>query len=486
MNNKRLSISICIFIISILKMGAQTLNEICEIGLPVIIINTVNYEEPTCEFVTSPEGATGESITNATKVPCSITIRLHDEILYESGLYKADTSGATIKLRGNTSTKLRAKPYKLKLEKKADLLLRDDDDKYKDKEFLLLLAYNNFLRTHIGFTLNEIIDMPYKPEFKPVNVFINNKYRGLYYLTESVKRNKDCRINVDKKTGYIFEYDAYWWNEDYYIDTEFSNKKMKFTLKYPDTNDITEEQKTYIEQWLKEMQNAVINEQSEDYLCLDTCARWILAQDFLGISDGAGSNLFFAKANNTSESKAYPATLWDFDCICRNENEWSSAHKGDYFFKYLFDNDKNSSFITAYCKEWIKFVDNQVTEKLIQAIKEYADSDEGKAFEKSYNLTSSSYNINIPTWSITEQTKIYEEWFTTRKEWMDNTINDLYPEIIDMLQDESKTYNISFRSPFYKDNNDSNYNAYDILGKKVPSTHKGIKIINRRKVIIQE
>ena len=201
MNKKRLSISICIFIISILEMGAQTLNEICEIGLPVIIINTVNNEEPTCEFVTSPEGAVGESITNATKVPCSITIRLHDEILYESGLYKADTSGATIKIRGNTSTILRAKPYKLKLEKKADLLLRNDDDKYKDKEFLLLIAYKNLFRTYVGFTLNEIIDMPYKPEIKPVNVFMNNKYRGLYYLTESVKRNKDCRINVDKKTA---------------------------------------------------------------------------------------------------------------------------------------------------------------------------------------------------------------------------------------------------------------------------------------------
>ena len=134
-------------------MWAQTLNEICEIGLPVIIINTVNNEEPTCEFVTSPEGAAGKSITNATKVPCSITIRLHDEILYESGLYKADTSGATIKIRGNTSTKLRAKPYKLKLEKKADLLLRDDDDKYKDKEFLLLLTYNKFFKdTHRFYT----------------------------------------------------------------------------------------------------------------------------------------------------------------------------------------------------------------------------------------------------------------------------------------------------------------------------------------------
>ncbi len=485
MNKKHLFIIICMLIISIVEIGAQTLNEVCEIGLPVVIINTENDENPTCEFVSAPDGAVGESITNATKVPCSITIRLHDEILYESGNYKADTSGAKIKIRGNTSTKLKAKPYKLKLEKKADLLLRNDDDKYEDKEFLLLVAYKNRFRTYVGLTLNEIIDMPYKPAFRPVNVFLNDKYRGLYYLTESIKRNKNCRINVDKESGYIFEYDAYWWNEDYYIDTEFSNTAMKYTLKYPDTKDITDDQKTYIEQWLKDMQLAVLDGQSDEYLNLDTCARWILAQDFLGISDGAGSNLFFAKTDNTSESKAYPVTLWDFDCICLIEDEWSSPHKGNYFFKNLFDNDKNCSFITAYCKEWIKFSKSQVTERLIQTLNEFAASDEGKAFEKSYNLTSLRYNSDEPTWSITDQVKSYEKWFTMRKEWMDETIYNQYPEIMRLLQGQTTTtHNVYFTDPFNNEN--INNKSYDFLGRRIPSPYKGLQIINRAKVIVRE
>ncbi len=485
MNKRHLFIIICMLIISIVEIGAQTLNEVCEIGLPVVIINTENDEDPTCEFVSAPDGAVGESITNATKVPCSITIRLHDEILYESGNYKADTSGAKIKIRGNTSTKLKAKPYKLKLEKKADLLLRNDDDKYEDKEFLLLVAYKNRFRTYVGLTLNEIIDMPYKPAFRPVNVFLNDKYRGLYYLTESVKRNKDCRINVDKESGYIFEYDAYWWNEDYYIDTEFSNTAMKYTLKYPDTKDITDDQKAYIEQWLKDMQLAVLDGHSDEYLNLDTCARWILAQDFLGISDGAGSNLFFAKTDNTSETKAYPATLWDFDCICLSENEWSSPHKGKFFFYYLFNNDINYSFITAYCNEWYKFTQSQVAERLIQTLYDFADSDEGKAFEKSYNLTSRRYNSDEPTWSITDQVKSYEEWFTKRKEWMEETVYDTYlPKKYFVPGHTTATHNI-----YSHDSSDkgSIYNkSYDFLGRRVPSPYKGLQIINRGKVIVRE
>lgn len=485
MNKRHLFIIICMLIISIVEIGAQTLNEVCEIGLPVVIINTENNEEPTYEYVTAPEGAVGESITNATKVPCSITIRLHNDTLYESSNYIPDTSGAKIKIRGNTSTRLKAKSYKLKLEKKADLLMRNDDDKYKDKEFLLLIAYKNQLKTYVGFSLNEIIDMPYKPAFRPVNVFLNNKYRGLYYLTESVKRNKDCRINVDKENGYIFEYDAYWWNEDYYIDTEFSNTAMKFTLKYPDTKDITDDQKSYIEQWLKDMQLAVLDGQSDEYLSLDTCARWILAQDFLGISDGAGCNLFFAKTDNTSESKAYPATLWDFDCICLSENEWSSPHKGKFFFNYLFNNDKDTSFITAYCKEWFNFSKSQVADRLIQTLYEFATSDEGKAFEKSYNLTSIRYNSNEPTLNIIAQVESYEEWFTKREEWMEETIFDTYfPKMYFIPGHTTATHNIHSNDPF--DKGSFNYRNYDFLGRRMPSSYKGMQIINRKKVIVRE
>ena len=104
------------------------------IGLPVIIVNTVNQEFPTCDYVTSPEGSFGQSITNNNKVACQIIIIQEQDTLYNSGEYKKGSSGATIKINGNTSAYwFDNKPYKIKLEKKADLLLRHDD-KYEDKE----------------------------------------------------------------------------------------------------------------------------------------------------------------------------------------------------------------------------------------------------------------------------------------------------------------------------------------------------------------
>ena len=144
----------------------------------------------------------------------------------------------------------------------------------------------------------------------------------------------------------------------------------------------------------------------------------------------------------------------------------------------MFENDKNNTFATAYCKEWIKFSKDLVTEKLIKALNEYALSDEGKAFEKSYNLSSLRYNSNDSSWSITDQVKEYKEWFTARKEWMDESINILYPDIMKFMQDQTLTHNLNSRNPFNK--------SYDILGRRVPSSYKGIKIINRKKVIVRE
>ena len=72
-------------------------DNISQIGLPVVSITTVNGEEPTCDYVDAPEGSFGQSITNATKVPCRIVITKGNDVIYDSGDYQKNTSGATIK-----------------------------------------------------------------------------------------------------------------------------------------------------------------------------------------------------------------------------------------------------------------------------------------------------------------------------------------------------------------------------------------------------
>lgn len=179
------------------------------VGLLTMYINTVDCVEPTCDYVEPPVGGVSLSIANATKVPGSLVIKQGEKILYDSGEYIKGLSGMTVRIRGNTSAYLPKKPYKIKLQKKADLLSRGDDKKFKDKDWLLLKDGDITINNMIGFMVNELVGMPWTPSYKYVELVMNGDYRGVYMLCESVKRNPECRIDVDKD-GMIAEYDAYW------------------------------------------------------------------------------------------------------------------------------------------------------------------------------------------------------------------------------------------------------------------------------------
>ena len=173
----------------------MSLSEIIALGLPVIYVETVDHEEPSCDYVSAPSGSMGKSITNVTKVHGRLVVynRLDnmDSVMYDSGDYEKDVSGMTIKLRGNTSAYDVKKPYKIKLQKKFDLMFGGNEAVYKDKEWLLLR--DDYLYTTAGLLVNELVGMTWTPRHRFVNLVINDRYRGAYLLCESIKRNPDCR-----------------------------------------------------------------------------------------------------------------------------------------------------------------------------------------------------------------------------------------------------------------------------------------------------
>ena len=206
--------------------------------------------------------------------------------------------------------------------------------KYKDKDWLLL-KYDN-IRSLVGFKLNELIKMQWTPSFQFVNLVLNGDYKGLYLLAESEERNSDCRLDVDK-SGYIIEYDAYWWNEDAYFVSDWTYP-LNYTFKYPDEEDVTEEQIAYIKNYI-DILEASINEGSsyESYMDVDSWARWILAHDILGTWDSWGSNIYITKYDNTNISKLMMPNLWDFDSNFWMTDSWANAHVSDtHYFKKLF------------------------------------------------------------------------------------------------------------------------------------------------------
>ena len=387
-----------------------------EVGLPVLWIETVNGELPTCEYIRHPEGAMGATITNATKVPARLVITKGDLTLYDSGDYVENESGITFRIRGNTSASRDKKPYKIKLQKKADLLCRGNDSIYHDKNWILLRDEKLF--TKIGFKLNEMIGMQWTPAYEYVNVVVNGKYIGNYMLVESVSRNRKCRLDVEK-TGFVFEYDPYWWNEDLYVDSPTLPSYMRYTFKYPDPEDITEDQLHYFKKMIESVEYSLKDGNYDKYIETNSFVNWLLVQDILGNGDGGGSNYYMTKYDDTSKSKVMMANLWDFDRIMIDENKWSNNHGGWFYYQILL---KNGDFLRAY-KYKFKEIAPTYFDEMIAFLDEYANSEEGVAVSRSLELNNQQWNDDYL--SLKEYIDDEKLWFKKRKVWMMNAMNDI-------------------------------------------------------------
>ncbi len=445
---------------------AQNLFDIAnvrQLGLITVDITTVNGEIPTCDYASAPEGSMGETCINQTKVHCRIVIYDHDNVLYDSGEYEKGVSGATIKINGNTSSFYNNKPYKLKLQKKADLLQRGNQ-KYADKNWRLIKDILS-LNTIIGLKVNELLELPWTPTYKPCNVFLNNEYQGCYLLIESVKRNSDCRLNVDKETGYIVERDAYWWKEDKYFETDFfsQQKAYRWTWKYPDEEDVTAEQEQYIRDYINKTEESIVNGTYDQYIDVLSFAKWLLAHDILGTWDSGGSNLFVMKYDNTDNTLLQMANLWDFDtCFRMAENKFSRYHQGsyDYYFPSLFEST-NHTFSNTYRQLWNEKKD-LLQNNLLAYIENYINSDEAQAIQRSRELHAQRWHFDID--SVQEDGIFIKKWLTHHFEFLDQMINT-----------QTAIHIIS-------SNDSTNKDVYNLFGIKTKTPiNKGIYISNGKK-----
>lgn len=391
--------------------------EIAETGMKTLVVETIDGEEPTCESIEAPAGSWGVGITNVNKVPGSLVI-LDSEgnSLYESGIYEKKESGMTIKVRGNTSARFEKKPYKIKLEKKGDLLLRGDKS-LNDKNWVLLSPNNNLLE--LGFLIGKWIEMPWSPEYEYVHLVLNDRYRGVYLLAEAVERNEKCRIVTDD-TGFVTERDPYWWNEDGQYLPSVWNPQFNWTMKYPDFEDLSEDQTEYIKQMLGEFEDIISTEAYENLIDIDSFCRWLVAQDILGTSDGGGTNFYIAKNDNTPDSKLYIPVLWDVDSGMETEDEWSSVHKQQCILP-LFENT-NTALKSQYVNIYRQF--SPAIYANLDDLAARLQSSEWEWFNKAAELNNALWGKEALHTGPHNASDL-EWWFPARKLWLDNAVSEL-------------------------------------------------------------
>lgn len=234
-----------------------------------------------------------------------------------------------IKARGNyTRTGFAKKPFKLKLGSKQALL-----GLTKSKHFAILAHADDskgYLRNFTGFNLGKRIGLPWTPDQQPVEVVINGDYRGLYFLTESI-RVEEKRVNIvelnDEETdgklisgGYIVELDNY--DEPYesqiVMDEKVANganvgyvDKLRVTFDTPEV--YSDLQRKFITEQFTAMNNYVgqNNDALWSYLDLDDAARYYLVEEIVSHTESYHGSTYLFRDYGDGQ-KWHFSPLWDF------------------------------------------------------------------------------------------------------------------------------------------------------------------------------
>lgn len=274
-------------------------------NIPTVVVNTVAAEEPYDK---------------------EHNIEARIIIISDNGTSLLDASG-TARLRGNASMQFPKKPYRIKFDKKQRVL----DAPAKAKKWTLINNYGDktLLRNDVAFETARRLGMEYVPYLRSVDVILNGEYKGNYQLCDQVEVN-DGRVDVEEMSpsdnsgdeltgGYLVEVDAY---ADQEVSWFSSAHGIPVTIKSPDEDDITPEQKAYITNYFNQVESRLWSSTTNGTLTyreifdVNSFLRHFLVGEISGNTDTYWSTYMYKYRGNPV---FYTGPVWDFDIAFDND-----------------------------------------------------------------------------------------------------------------------------------------------------------------------
>ena len=412
--------------------------EFAENSLPVVYLN-IDESKGTIE-------AMNKSKNHSEKCCGKFSIQVPDGYISEySGNTETDYSDLDleyIKGRGNSSWAEEKKSYKIKLDKKADLFGMG-----ANKHWVLLANSLDVtqMRNRVTYWLGSELGLEFTPQSIPVEVVMNNKYLGTYFLSEHI-RVGEGRVEIDELEENDEDLDVI--TGGYFLamcpDEEdppenkiVTASSMSFLLESPDfTEAENEAQKNYISNYLQKTEDAIFGDSFKDtegksykeYIDFDSLIDYWWIQEFSINTDAYDTESTYLYKKRSG--KLYFGPLWDFDFVA-----WGSQ---------VNMGNRMQGFNNTHC-EWINRLKKDP--EFLQAIHDrWSDIDvlveeiikpEG-LLDKYYEEMKTAESYNSELWSHgsdgnTRQYKSYEEaiqeyrsWITERRDWINDNIEDIY------------------------------------------------------------
>lgn len=287
-----------------------------------------------------------------------------------------------IKARGNfTRTAFAKKPFKLKLGAKQSMLGMS-----KSKHYAILAHADDnkgYLRNFTGFNLGQRIGLPWTPSQQPVEVVINGDYRGLYFLTESI-RVGDGRVPIEElddnvsdpalvSGGYIVELDNY--DDDNQIRMEEKGQAQGYKDMLRVTFDTPEEYSSLQLRFITDQftaMNDLIGENSDDlwsYMDLDDAARYYIVEEIISHVEAYHGSTYLYRDRGEGQ-KWHFSPLWDCGNGFNGPTDGFFYDNAPYGCTWIASLRLNDKFNNKVRDTWLWFMSNEY-EGLIDDIDTY-------------------------------------------------------------------------------------------------------------------
>ncbi|MEO8148009.1 MAG: CotH kinase family protein [Bacteroidia bacterium] len=178
----------------------------------------------------------------------------------------------------------------------------------------------------------------YSPRTSLCEVLVDSSYKGIYVLSEKIKRDKG-RVDIAKLTtsdntgdsvtgGYILQQN-YWDGsnsfQSNYSPIDHPGFDVHFVYEYPKADSITIPQKNYIASYIDSLEDALYSINFTDtvsgyrkYLDVKSFIDYFLVNELSRNNDGFKKSVFFNKDKFSKGGKLKAGPVWDFDWAWKN------------------------------------------------------------------------------------------------------------------------------------------------------------------------
>ena len=407
-------------------------------SLPVIKINTFEKE-----------------------IPDEPRIKAYMEVSnpYPSGKKKLKKSGIeysgmiNIELRGSTSQSFKKKSYTIEtIDSGRNNLNVQLFNLPKENDWVLYGPYidKTMIRNVLAYDLFGKMGH-YSPGTKFCELILNNEYKGIYILTEKIKRDKN-RVNISKLTknddsginltgGYILSIDKN--HKGYSWLSSFSKHrtigKIYYNCYYPRLEDLNEVQIQYIKSFIFRFEdhlykNSDLNLLYDSIIDIHSFIDYFIINELAKNVDAYRLSTYLYKDRTDIDKRLKMGPVWDFNLSFGLPDYL----KGYYLEGWIYQENENiipfwwknllddQTFRKALKKRWFELRDGVLSNhSIMNAIDSVSNETEGVA-DRNYHkydiLGKETLFCYFTGVNYVDELNYLKFWLNERLKWMDENI----------------------------------------------------------------